>query len=348
MISPTDTAYRLLPTSLSARELMDAYTPGLFELKFAEERTRQAAPRVGLLVLLKTFQQLGYFVKVADVPDSVLRQVAEAAGYDGVPRLDDYDRGTLRVRHMALVRSWMGVSAFDREALRIIVKACVEASRVREDLADIINVAIEELLRKRFELPGFTTLFRAARTARATVNRSFYDRMSQALDPPTKARIDSLFDKEGDARQTPWDTVKIPDSHNRGKRSSPLTHRSCCSTPWLASMNRGTNPAIEIQAVESLSDPTRRSDVFLGGRMAIASAKTLRPKDPDLSRDFPMGDVGSLVSVVGLTSNGHVKVGFLFMRCSRTVSRYLGRAMADPAPAARPGCDKFKTSCLIP
>jgi hypothetical protein len=54
MISPTDTAYRLLPTSPSARELMDAYTPGLFELKFAEERTRRAAPRVGLLVLLKT------------------------------------------------------------------------------------------------------------------------------------------------------------------------------------------------------------------------------------------------------------------------------------------------------
>ena len=86
MISSTDTAYRLLPTSPSARELMDAYTPGLFELKFAEERTRKAAPRVGLLVLLKTFQQLGYFVRVADVPDSVLRQVAEAAGYDGVPR----------------------------------------------------------------------------------------------------------------------------------------------------------------------------------------------------------------------------------------------------------------------
>src|ERR1019366_8380394 len=40
-----------------------------------------------------------------------------------------YDRGTLRVRHMALVRSWMGVSAFDREALRIIVKACVESVR---------------------------------------------------------------------------------------------------------------------------------------------------------------------------------------------------------------------------
>jgi hypothetical protein len=44
MISPTDTAYRLLPTSPSARELMDAYAPGLFELKFAEEVLAAVSP----------------------------------------------------------------------------------------------------------------------------------------------------------------------------------------------------------------------------------------------------------------------------------------------------------------
>ena len=63
---------------------------------------------------------------------------------------------------MASVRSWMGVSAFDREALRVVVKSCVEASRVREDLADIINIAIEELLRKRFELNQLEERGRAA------------------------------------------------------------------------------------------------------------------------------------------------------------------------------------------
>jgi hypothetical protein len=45
MISPTDTAYPVLPASPSANELMDAYTPDVFELKFAEENTRQPAPR---------------------------------------------------------------------------------------------------------------------------------------------------------------------------------------------------------------------------------------------------------------------------------------------------------------
>ncbi len=209
MISPGDTAYPVLAASPSASELTDAYTPDLFELKFAEERTREAAPRVGLLVMLKTFQRLGYFVQLADVPLSIVLKVTQAAGYDAAPNgLDDYDQSTLRVRHMALIRAWTGVSAFDREALRTIVKSCVEASRVREDLADIINIAIEELLRKRYELPGFTTLFRAARTARATVNRAYYSLISQAFDAQIKTRIDSLFEKADGTRQTPWDTVK--------------------------------------------------------------------------------------------------------------------------------------------
>jgi hypothetical protein len=133
MISPTDTAYPVLSASPSARELMDSFTPNLFELSFAEERTRQAASRVDLLVLLKTFQRLGYFVKLADVPLSILRKVAETAGYGLVPEgLDDYDQSTLRVRHMASVRSWMGVSAFDREALRIRREVlCGSFSRAR-------------------------------------------------------------------------------------------------------------------------------------------------------------------------------------------------------------------------
>ena len=230
MISPTDTAYPVLTASPSAGELTDAFTPDVFELKFVEERTREPAPRVGLLTLLKTFQRLGYFVKLADIPRSVIRKIAQAAGYDGIPEaLDRYDETTVRVRHMALVRAWIGVSAFDRAAFKIVVKSCVEASRVREDLADIINVAIEELLRKRYELPGFTTLFRAARSARATVNWSYYNRISQALDSATKARIDALFDKAEETRQSPWETVK----NEPGQPTVKRVKRFLKSARWL-------------------------------------------------------------------------------------------------------------------
>jgi Domain of unknown function (DUF4158) len=56
----------------SARELADVYTPNFVELVWAEKRTRESAPRVGLLALLKTFQRLGYFVSLPEVPRPIL------------------------------------------------------------------------------------------------------------------------------------------------------------------------------------------------------------------------------------------------------------------------------------
>ena len=38
----------------------------MFELGFAAENTRQPIPRLGLLLLLKSFQKLGYFVRIAE------------------------------------------------------------------------------------------------------------------------------------------------------------------------------------------------------------------------------------------------------------------------------------------
>jgi hypothetical protein len=92
VLSPSDTSYRSLNSSPSGRELDEGYTPTVFELRFAEERTREAASCLGLLVLLKTFQCLGYFVKVADVPNSIIRCIAKAADYQELPDLTGYDK----------------------------------------------------------------------------------------------------------------------------------------------------------------------------------------------------------------------------------------------------------------
>ncbi len=172
----------------------ELFTPNVFELVFAESQTSQPASLVGLLLLLKTFQRLGYFVKVADVSSSIVHQVTRATGLREIPRgIATYDSSRTRRRHEAAVRSYLGVAAFDRQAKRAMLKACLEASRVREDLADIVNVAIEELVRQRYELPGFTTLFRGARSARATVNRGYYAQISASVDDATKGRFEWLY-----------------------------------------------------------------------------------------------------------------------------------------------------------
>jgi Domain of unknown function (DUF4158) len=184
----TDTAYSRLKAHPTAKELDEIYTPNLFEVVFAEERTRQPAPRVGLLLLLKMFQRLGYFVPYAEIPPPIVSHVARCAGYLGVPEgMVAYDASTARDRHMALVRAFIGVTAYGSAARKIMVEASLEAARTRDDLADIINVAIEELVRQCYELPAFGTLLKIARAARARVNRDYQTQVCDRLDATARA-----------------------------------------------------------------------------------------------------------------------------------------------------------------
>ena len=78
MLSASDTAYPLLKASPTARELDELFTPNPFELIFAESHTREPATCVGLLLLFKTFQRLGYFVQVGDIPISIAHHVSRS------------------------------------------------------------------------------------------------------------------------------------------------------------------------------------------------------------------------------------------------------------------------------
>ena len=169
-----DTAYPELKSALSAKELAEVYTPDFVELVCTEKRTREPAPRVGLLALLKIFQRLGYFVSLSDVPASLLEHIARSVGYDSVPaEIFRYGAGSVRRRHLLLIRDYAGVKAWEEDAQLAMEKASEEAGRTLEDLADIINVLLEQLVRQRFELPAFSVPQRAAQHARAVANREY-------------------------------------------------------------------------------------------------------------------------------------------------------------------------------
>jgi TnpA family transposase len=203
-----DTAYPRLPVEPGPAEL-EAFTPEMAEIAFARERTRQPGPRLAFLVLLKTFQHLGYVARLADVPAAVVEHVAAAADLIGaVPEIAGYDDTSYRVRLAALVRGFAGVSGYDRAARGIVVRACLEAARTRDDLADIVNAGIEELLRQRRELPAFGTLLRLARTARAMINRGYCHRLAAAMPPAARERLAVLLVVPAGATRSGWDRVK--------------------------------------------------------------------------------------------------------------------------------------------
>jgi len=84
----------------------------------------------------------------------------------------------------------------------------IEASRGRDDFADIVNAAIEELARRRFELPAFGTLLKIARTARALVNRSYHRQVAGAMTPETRERLQALLAVPDDQPRSAWDVAK--------------------------------------------------------------------------------------------------------------------------------------------
>jgi Domain of unknown function (DUF4158) len=119
MPSVSDTAYPRLKINPSAKELNELYTPTVYELAFARERARQPLQRAGLLLLLKTFQRLGYFAVCAEIPAPIIGHVFRWAALVELPEhLQAYDASTARDRHTTLIREFLGVTAYGPAARR--------------------------------------------------------------------------------------------------------------------------------------------------------------------------------------------------------------------------------------
>lgn len=65
------TAYPRFGRVISPGELSEAFTPTADELSWARRRTQGEANMLALVVLLKCYQRLGYFPKLAEVPEPV-------------------------------------------------------------------------------------------------------------------------------------------------------------------------------------------------------------------------------------------------------------------------------------
>ncbi len=120
-----------------------------------------------------------------------------------------YDASGSRFRYIARIREYLGVKSFDRTARQILSTTIEQAALLREDLTDIINIAIEELVRHHYELPAFRTLQDEAQRARAAANREFFDRVSQALGKDRCRGIDRLLEVDGIDRRSLWQSLKL-------------------------------------------------------------------------------------------------------------------------------------------
>ena len=216
-----ETAYPRLKSSVSRRELIDLYTPTQAEVELATPVSKGEPARLGFVILLKTIQGLGYFIALRDVPRGIIEHIGHDQGMLIVPdTMAEYDESGTRRRHVPIIRKYLGVKSSDENG-QALLSSTVRLAAVRmEDLADIINVAIEELIRHTFELPGFTSLVKEAQRGRAEVNRLLYSRVYDTITTEGRIAIDMLLadSSTSESRKTRWNTLK------QEARSPTLTH----------------------------------------------------------------------------------------------------------------------------
>jgi TnpA family transposase len=206
-----ESAYPRLKGEPSPKELAELYTPNSEELALASQHVRASTARLAFLIHLKVFQRLGYFVRLTAVPVAIQQHVAQASGLQRLPprkQLLAYDDSGAQRRHMKALREHLKVRTLDEQGRVWLSEVAEQAAETKHTVEDIINVMLEELVRARYELPGFTTLERGAMAAREQVNAGYCRAIANALSERSKKRIDDLLKTADDAQVSAWHTLK--------------------------------------------------------------------------------------------------------------------------------------------
>jgi TnpA family transposase len=201
------TAYPQFRRMISGRELDEVFTPTQDEVSWARARTTSEQHRLALVVLLKCYQRLGYFPNLLKVPSEIISHVRVQVGIEGdVPAV--HEAQATAKWHRGLIRARLGVKYEPGEVRALAVTALREAAQKKDHPADLINAALETLVKERRELPGYTTLDALATRIRTEVNTELIALVSSRLDEQDTARLLGLFAVAPGERRSGYDKLK--------------------------------------------------------------------------------------------------------------------------------------------
>ncbi len=272
-----ETAYPCFRKRTRARDLVEFYTPTQEELSYVDGFIRSKNAKLGFLILLKSFQRLGYFKPATSVPEDIAKHIAASIGCTYSARaIKEYERSRNKWNHVDRIRQLMEVKPFAKEAADLLGGSMRQAAQIKQDLVDIINVGIEELVRNRFELPVFETLLREAKKARAVTNSLIYREIYERADEETRSAVDKILETDPETKKSPWNDLR----QDPGKPTLKELNRLLDRLTWLRGIGQFEDPFrkvpyIKVQhlALEACSlDAARMRAVSKRKRFVLAVA----------------------------------------------------------------------------
>ena len=231
MTSIERTAYSRFKRQLTTKELTDIYTPTKSEIAFAYATATGERNILNLLVILKSFQRLGYFPSLTDIPLKIINHIRNHLKF-AIDIVLSYENSKTMYRHRTAIREYLQVKSFNQTARHLAVSAVNESAQVMDNPADLMNVVIAELIKNRYELPGFNTLNRLVRRVRNIVNQNLFNLILGRLSNDYQQRLLDLLDNQIVEYRSFYNNLKqLPKRPTRNHLNDLIAHLM-----WLDSL----------------------------------------------------------------------------------------------------------------
>ena len=209
MTSIDRTAYPHLNKQLSDKELSNNYELSDEEQNFIHRYARNDRGYLVLAALLKTRQQLGYFTTLREVPIQIVTYLSKQLEVaPSVWQPDESHYRTTLHRYRTVCRKRLESSSFSDDCRKQIISYVRKAAHTMSDPADLINVAVEELVSANIELPAFSSLDRLVGRERKSVHEALYLQITSELKPHDYQKLDELLQVQTGERITGFARMK--------------------------------------------------------------------------------------------------------------------------------------------
>ena len=232
--------YPELPDPLTPSDLQQLFSPSFDERQWAPTVARTPVSQVALLVQLKIFQTIGRFRHTADIPLSAIEYVACRMGVESGSTLSFPDRTLYRHRPAILKR--LEVASWGVESRALAQAVMQKTAQARTDPADLINSAIDALIRHGFELPALVTLRRMAGTAHSNVNATQWNAVCGHLSSAQQAVLETLLVVDQKTQKSPFANLCAAPGRASRKNLNALIDRY----QWLQGL---PNPEKALQSI---------------------------------------------------------------------------------------------------
>lgn len=184
MSSIEKTAYPRFPKrkKITSIELNRSYSLQPDEINMINLAANTSKLRLNIAIQLKTFQRLGYFVEMDEIPLEIIVHIRQSLKYHH--RLSPgYSNNKSLYRHRQKIREFLNVKRWGYEnrdgvkihhGMKMVIKYAYDTSHSMNNIPDIINAVIERLVHASYELPSFYQLNRLIRHTRHSVNNKIF------------------------------------------------------------------------------------------------------------------------------------------------------------------------------